>query len=372
MASIQRIVSPLTGEVAYRVQVRRKGRPPESARFPNRKEAVAWAESLESSIREGRHFPHAAAKRTSFDALAKDYVETVLADFDAKERTTRERQLAWWSEQFAGLSLADVTPDRISKARDKLAAETFSRGRPQKHPQTGELIPPKEFKRSGSTVNRYIAALSHALSFAVKERRLIQRNPVSDIRRKPEPRGRTCFLSDDDRTRLLKACGESAWPALQALVLLAITTGARKGELIGLKWDDVDLKKGRALVTETKNDEPRTLPLAGKALEALRALKLKNSVRSAYVFPQPFGLPGPYEHFDTHWYLALKAAKIENFHFHDLRHTTASMLAAQGASLLEIADVLGHKTLAMVKRYSHLVVDHKAKVIENMVAAKGL
>jgi len=157
-----------------------------------------------------------------------------------------------------------------------------------------------------------------------------------------------------------------------ALVLLAITTGARKGELIGLKWDDVDLKKGRTLVTETKNDEPRTLPLAGKALEALRALKLKNSVRSAYVFPQPSGLPGPYEHFDTHWYAALKAAKIENFHFHDLRHTTASMLAAQGASLLEIADVLGHKTLAMVKRYSHLVVDHKAKVIENMVAAKGL
>jgi integrase len=159
---------------------------------------------------------------------------------------------------------------------------------------------------------------------------------------------------------------------LQALVLLAITTGARKGELIGLKWDDADLKKGRALVTETKNDEPRTLPLAGKALEALRALKLKASARSEYVFPQPSGLPGPYEHFDAHWYAALKVAKIEDFHFHDLRHTTASMLAAQGASLLEIADVLGHKTLAMVKRYSHLVVDHKAKVIENMVAAKGL
>jgi len=297
MASIQRIVSPLTGEVSYRVQVRRKGRSADSARFPNRKEAVAWAESLETSIREGRHFPHAAAKRTSFDALAKDYVETVLAE---------------------------------------------------------------------------IAALSHALSFAVKERRLLQRNPVSDIRRKPEPRGRTRFLSDDDRARLIKACAESAWPALHTLVLLAITTGARKGELIGLKWDDVDLKKGRALVSETKNDEPRTLPLAGKALEALRALKLKASARSEYVFPQPSGLPGPYEHFDAHWYAALEAAGIKDFHFHDLRHTTASMLAAQGASLLEIADVLGHKTLAMVKRYSHLVVDHKAKVIENMVAAKGL
>jgi len=125
-------------------------------------------------------------------------------------------------------------------------------------------------------------------------------------------------------------------------------------------------------VSETKNDEPRTLPLAGKALEVLRALKLKDSARSAYVFPQPSGLPGPYEHFDAHWYVALQAAGIEDFHFHDLGHTAASMLAAQGASLLEIADVLGHKTLAMVKRYSHLVVDHKAKVIEKMIAAKGL
>ncbi len=90
------------------------------------------------------------------------------------------------------------------------------------------------------------------------------------------------------------------------------------------------------------------------------------------MFAQPSGLPGPYEHFDAHWRTALGAAGINDFHFHDLRHTTASMLAAQGASLLEIADVLGHKTLAMVKRYSHLVVDNKAKVIEKMVAAKGL
>ena len=80
MASIQRIVSPLTKEVSYRAQVRVKGRPAESATFPNRKEAEAWAASLETAIREGRHFPHAAAKRTSFDALAKDYAETVLAE----------------------------------------------------------------------------------------------------------------------------------------------------------------------------------------------------------------------------------------------------------------------------------------------------
>jgi integrase len=144
----------------------------------------------------------------------------------------------------------------------------------------------------------------------------------------------------------------------------------------------VDLKAGRALVRDTKNGEQRTLPLAGKALEGLRELKLQNSARSSYVFPAPTvvlnpetnepELDAPYEWFDAHWQDALDVAGIEGFRFHDLRHTTASMLAAQGASLLEIADVLGHKTLAMVKRYSHLVVDHKAKVIERLVAAKGL
>ena len=382
MASIQRIVSPLTKQVSYRAQVRVKGRASESETFPSRKDAQAWAASIETAIREGRHFPHAAAKRTSFDALAKDYIETVVAEFGEKERATRTRQLEWWAKQFSGLSLAEITADAVSKGRDACAAETFTRAKPHKDGKTGDVIAPKEYRRSGATVNRYIGALSHLFSFAVKERRLVDRNPVSDIRRKKEPRGRTRFLSDEERAALLDASARSEWVPLHALVLLAITTGARRGELLSLNWVDVDLKAGRATLHDTKNGEQRTLPLAGKGLEALRQLKLQNSARSEYLFPSPTvvldpktgkpQLDAPYEHFDAHWYAALEASGIKDFRFHDLRHTTASMLAAQGASLLEIADVLGHKTLAMVKRYSHLVVDHKAKVIEKMVAAKGL
>ena len=118
---------------------------------------------------------------------------TVLAEFDAKEKATRERQLKWWSEQFSGLSLADITTDRVSQARDRLAQETFTKGKPRKDRKTGELVSPTEYKRSGATVNRYIACLSAALSFAMKERQLIDRNPVSNISRKKEPRGRTRF-----------------------------------------------------------------------------------------------------------------------------------------------------------------------------------
>ena len=90
------------------------------------------------------------------------------------------------------------------------------------------------------------------------------------------------------------------------------------------------------------------------------------------MFQQPSGLAGPYENFDDHWRPALKAAGIENFRFHDLRHTCASYLASQGASRLEIADVLGHRTMGLVKRYSYLAQGHKTIVVEKMARERGL
>jgi integrase len=391
MASIQRIESPLTGAISYRVQVRVKGRSALSETFPNRLEAKKWGAATETAIREGKHFPHLKAGKTTFAALVDRYTKSVLKDAKPKAQLNTGKQLKWWNDRFVGLTLADMTPDRIAEAREALAAETFTRGKEKKHPKTGVVTPPKQFKRTAATLNKYMSVLSRMFNLAVREWRLMDRNPAADISKKREPRGRIRFLTDDERMRLLDACGKSDWKALQALVLLAISTGARRGELINLKWTDVELKlprgegepaAGRALVRETKNGEARVLPLSGRALEALRALKLQNSARSVFVFPAltvvldpETGKPqldAPYVHFDQYWQKALTAADIDNFRFHDLRHTTASMLAAQGASLLEIADVLGHKTLAMVKRYSHLAQSHKVAAIEAMVKAKGL
>jgi len=155
-------------------------------------------------------------------------------------------------------------------------------------------------------------------------------------------------------------------------VLLAISTGARRSELINLKWVDVDLKAARATVHETKNGDPRVLPLVGKALEALRALKLQNSARSQYVFAALNGLDEPFVHFDSYWHEALKARGIEDFRFHDLRHTCASYLAGQGASLLEIGNVLGHRTMQMTMRYAHLTQADKVAAIEKMAKERAL
>jgi len=364
MASIQRIVSPLTGSVTYRVQVRVRGRPKESQTFTNRKDAKEYATSLEAAIVDGRHFPSRRAKRTTLAELIDRYCEHVLQD------ATRRPQLDWWKERFKGLTLAEVTPDRVAEARDALAVEKFTRGKPRK--VKAQWVQPNAYPRSGATINRYLSALGHVFSVAVKEWRLLDRNPVSDISKKRETRGRIRFLSDAERDALLKACAQSDWPALHTLVLLAISTGARRGELIGLKWADVDLKAARATVHKTKNSDPRVLPLVGKALTALRELKLQGSAQSEWVFQQPSGFPGAYEGFDSHWYAALEAAGIEDFRFHDLRHTCASYLASQGASLLEIGNVLGHRTMAMTMRYSHLTQTHKVAAIEQMAKERGL
>jgi integrase len=126
------------------------------------------------------------------------------------------------------------------------------------------------------------------------------------------------------------------------------------------------------MLSTSKNGEARLLPLVGKALEELRALKLQGGGRSAHVFPNLSGLPGAYENFDKHWYAALKAAEISGFRFH--RPAAFSGVDARRAGLLaaRIADVLGHKSITMTRRYSHLLVEHKASVVERMARAKGL
>jgi integrase len=350
--------------------LRVKGQKAQSQTFPNHKEAQQWANSIETSIRENRFFPQAKASRLTFSSIVERYLRDSIGNLGETEQAARKQQLEWWAKYFEGKVLSEVTAEQVAEGRDALASETYTRGKVRT--KRGRDIKPKEHKRSGATVNRYLAALSHMFSVVVREWRLLDRNPVRDISKKKESRGRVRFLTDEERAALLDACAKSDWSPLETIVLLALTTGARRGELVNLKWADVDLKSASALVHDTKNGDSRMLPLVGKALSALRELKLNNSARSEYVFQQPSEFPGPYEHFDNHWYAALDAAGIDDLRFHDLRHTTASYLAQQGASLLEIADTLGHRTMAMVKRYSHLTQKNKVTAIEKMAKERGL
>jgi integrase len=196
----------------------------------------------------------------------------------------------------------------------------------------------------------------------------METNPMPNVKKPKEPQGRVRFLSDDERDRLLNACKDSMNPYLYSVVVLALSTGMRQGEIMNLTWNAVDFANKRIILEKTKNGERRTVYLAGKALELLQALK-KQKVRridNNLVFPGTHALNLGPASLRTAWLSALKKAGVTDFKFHDLRHSAASYLAMDGASLIDIAAVLGHKTLAMVKRYSHLSETHVKGVIESM------
>jgi integrase len=184
------------------------------------------------------------------------------------------------------------------------------------------------------------------------------------VRKLKLPRGRVRFLSDEERHQLLEACQASRNPYLYIVVMLALATGARRGELLSLRWPDVDLRRRMLTLRETKNGETRAVPLTGNGFAVLAQHAKVRRLDTSLVFPdrtgtRPLGIRGAFDN-------AVERAGIADFHFHDLRHSFASYLAMNGASLLEIAEVLGHKTLAMVKRYAHLSEAHTRSVVERM------
>jgi integrase len=227
--------------------------------------------------------------------------------------------------------------------------------------------------RSGATLNRYKSTFSAMCSWAIKQR-LVPKGWAHPCRGLPawrESEGVVRFLDADERTRLLAAVRASSWPRLYVLVLMALTTGARRGELERLTWGDVDLARATAMVRETKNGRPKVLVLVPGVVEALKPFRRQDERRFAKVAERRVfhseRRPERVMEFTKHWRAALKAAGIKAFRFHDLRHSCASWLAQEGASLLEIADVLGHKQLRMTQRYSHLTVQSKAALISRVM-----
>ncbi len=346
MANIEKRISK-DGKTSYRVKVRLKGFPTQHATFERLTDARKWTQQTEAAIREGRHFKTTEAKRRTIGEMIDRYIKDVLP---TKPKTSKHTllHLNWWKKELGQYSLADISPALIAEKRDQLAAG----------------ITKRNSQRSPSTVVRYMAALSHAFTITVKEWGWIEDNPMRKVTKPKEPRGRVRFLSDEERTRLLTECKNSESPYLYIAVVLALSTGGRRMEILGLCWQDVDLNRGIITLHETKNGERRVLPLAGHALELMKQHSKVRRINCKFVFPShnlknPVDLRTPFE-------TVLRRAEITDFRWHDLRHSCASYLAMNGASLAEIAEILGHKTLQMVKRYAHLSDAHTSKVVARM------
>lgn len=347
MATIQ--TRKTEGGTRYRVQVRLRGHPPVSASFERRTDARTWAQQTEAAIRDGRYFPTHEAKRRTLGDLVDRQLDTI----KSKRPHDYNRQrllLGWWKKRLGDYTLDQCTPALIAEYRDRLLRENIGTKETPQH-------------RSPATANRFLSALSKAFSDAVREWHWLHDNPLRRVAKEQESQGRVRYLSDKEREALLAACRKSELPELYLIVMLALTTGMRRGEILGLHWPDVDLERRLIVLNTTKNRDRRSVPIVPEVLDLLREHGKLRRLDNAMVFPSPGKKP---VWFDPAWYAALEAAKIEDFRFHDLRHTAASYLAMSGATTAELAAVLGHKTLAMVKRYAHLSDQHTGAVIERM------
>ena len=332
------------GKIVWGAQIRRQGHPTLSATFERLTDAKQWAARQEAAISEERAVPGRAARQHTVADLIDRYRETILPNKRPKTIVNQHKHLSWWREAIGHLRLSEVTPAIIADHRDILTID-----------------------HAPATVKRYLAALSHAFTIAVREWQWMNENLCQRVSKPTEPRGRIRFLSDDERQRLLDACKASRCPYLYITVLIALSTGARKNEILELQWPDVHLVEGKLTFHDTKNQQRRSVPLAGPALELLRQHARVRRIDTSLVFPRDDG-QAPLD-IRSAWEVARTHAGIEDFRFHDLRHSAASYLAMNGASLAEIAEVLGHKTLQMVQRYAHLSEAHTAGVVARMNAA---
>lgn len=342
----------------YRARVRKFGHPTRTKTFTRKTDAIAWARALEARIDKGQTIPDQEVSRHTLKKAIDKYLLDVLP-YQTRNSNGRNkiRLLQWWKDEYGSYSLASFTPAVIAEGRDKLRRTWYTR--------KGKHGSEVKRERTPRTVNTYLIALSSVLTVARDEWLWIEANPVTKVKKLTEARGRVRFLSDDERKALLTACKASTSKTLYPVVILALSTGMRQGEILGLAWDRVNLSRGTIILEDTKNGERRTVPLVGLAAETLKEYRRTHRrIDTPLVFPDETGTR-PTE-VRMAWRNAIRKAGIEDFRFHDLRHSAASYLAMNGASLVEIADVLGHKTLAMVKRYSHLTEQHTAVVVTRM------
>jgi integrase len=321
--------------VTYRVFIRPPGLKPITKTFATKREAVRFVNRLDDDKRQIQVFQQNKHK-TLLSKVIDDYL---VKGYKGQRPKEEEYKLNYWKSQIGIKQISEVSRMDISNSLSNLPSHL-----------------------SNATTNRYKAAISVVFTYACRYYNLLD-NPVNSIPSRPENNSRIRYLSNDERALLFKAVKVSKWSKLYLITLMAITTGARKGELLNLKWGDLDFNRNTAYVSTTKNGEPKVLPLVNEVITELNRFKQD----SGLIFNSEIKLSKPYDFFKL-WKKALKKAEIKDFRFHDLRHTTASYLAMSGASLLEIADVLGHKQIQMTKRYSHLCIDHKQKLIDKIMS----
>ncbi len=243
---------------------------------------------------EGRYYKSAERRKYTVAEAIDRYMEEILPEKSEIMQEKQRHQYLYWKDKIGHMLLCDLSPQVLSQERDELSKKLLA----------------KRKKRSPANVNRYLAALSHMLTIASEEWGLISENSLLKVRRLSEPRGRTRFLSEDEVKRLLDACQNSEYEDLYCIVVVAMSTGARRSEIMNLTWNDVDIRGEFLQFNKTKNGEIRRVPIKGKALELLKEKRRVRRIDTKLVFPGKSDAPYT---FRKPWVKALGEAQIEDF-----------------------------------------------------------
>jgi integrase len=320
------------GSTAYLAQVRIAPFKPAAKTFTTRKAARAWAEEQEAILRGERE------RGSVRPDLATLTLGGLLLEFLADPETTQlktfddsHRLCSWWIQQHGTERAVEFGVLQIRGAREKL-----SKG------------------RGPATVNRYLSALRSAWNWA-RAAGILPNDQLFPSRvLLTEPKWRTRFLDDDELAALLKKAREHS-ELMHAAIMVSIATGIRQGELLRLDWSDVDFTRQTLRVRESKNDEPRTVHLPRTAADALRSLQTAKVRAIGPVFIMESGGRLKKSTLEGRWQTIRDSVPLTDMHWHDLRHSCASFMAQNGATLLEIGSQLGHKSPSVTMRYAHLV-----------------
>lgn len=396
------------GKLRWRAQVRVQGHEPQTRTFDRKTDAKAWAEEVERLIRAGRFRVVNEAQARDFGELCQRFKAKYMRPSRAKDYT---QILDWWDSRLCRLRLINITSETVQKHLDELMASPSTSRRSQRAqaapgapytpvhayfgirpcstvqkasptpsapptPGPRSKAKPKEPKlTSVGTGLRYLAVLSRVFNVAVKQLVWMDRSPVTGVTRPQheEIRAPRTLLAKEESTLLAKA-DASPNRALRIVVRIALRTGMRLNEVMRLRWNDIEFHDDHALilVKKTKNKRQRRVPLVGDALSAVVALRvpLVEGHSTALLFPSKKNADKPVL-IRSAWNTCLKNAGIDEFRFHDLRHTLASRLAAENYSLPRIGNVLGHVDHRSTQIYTHFASDDAVQMVAHAAKASA-
>jgi integrase len=311
----------------------------ESAKTTSKKEAEAFLERRKVEARDGK-IPTRPARLYTFNDLADVYYRNWAGEHKSlKERRCRIKQL---TAEFGNLPLS---------AFDTKVVKLFKAERLKVN--------------KAATVNRMLALLKHMFREAVEDEMVSEEvlYKIRKVKLVAENNRRLRYLSREECQTLIEACS----PHLKPIVITALNTGMRKGGILSLKWEQIDLKHGFVLLNVTKNGERREIPINSTFRAILEAIP--HGPESEYVFTDRNGRP--FKEVKKSFETARRRAGILDFRFHDLRHTFASHLVMAGIDITTVKELLGHKTLVMTLRYAHLAPSHKVKAMEALEERLG-